>query len=78
MVLTTCMSYLFEIQESLGELSDDEDYVPYVPLKERRRLELEKREKYLKRKTEPQPLVEAVHNVSQTTLEEVSLSSLSR
>ena len=63
---------MFQTQESLEDLSDDEDYVPYVPLKERRRLELEKREKYLKRKTEPQPHVEAVHNVNETASEEVS------
>ena len=63
---------MFQIQESLEELSDDEDYVPYVPLKERRRLELEKREKFLKRKTNPQPVEENVHNAAQTTSEEVS------
>lgn len=54
------------------DLSDDEDYVPYVPLKERRRLELEKREKYLKRKADAHPLVESVHNNTQPILEEVS------
>ena len=63
---------LFQIQESLEGLSDDEDYVPYVPLKERRRLELEKREKFLKRKTNPQPVEENVHSAAQTTSEEVS------
>lgn len=55
----------------MEELSEDEDYVPYVPLKERRRLELEKREKYLKRKTEQQPTVETVRNGSRTIGEEI-------
>lgn len=52
------------------ELSDEEDVELYVPLKERRRLELEKREKSLKRKTEPLPPVETVQSVSQTSLME--------
>ena len=68
----------FIIQEILEELSGDEDYVPYIPLKERRRLELEKREKYLKRKTEQLPQVETVQNVSQTTADEVSDNILLR
>lgn len=52
------------------EMSDEEDVELYVPLKERRRLELEKREKSLKRKTEPPPQVETVQSASQTSLVE--------
>ena len=56
-----------EIEE---ELSDDGDYVPYVPLKERRRLELEKREKFMKKKTESNTAAETAQNVALTSLEE--------
>lgn len=55
----------------LTELTDDEDYVPYVPLKERRRLELEKREKYLKHNTDVQPHTETVQPKKEPTLEKV-------
>ncbi|XP_068709926.1 probable ATP-dependent RNA helicase DDX41 isoform X1 [Montipora capricornis] len=55
----------------LTELTDDEDYVPYVPLKERRRLELEKREKYLKHNTDVQPHAETVQPKKEPTLEKV-------
>lgn len=56
------------------DISDDEDFVPYVPLKERRRLELEKREKYLKQKADPQPHTETVHTSREPVLEKIEKS----
>jgi len=56
------------------DISDDEDFVPYVPLKERRRLELEKREKYLKQKADPQPHAETVHTSREPVLEKIEKS----
>lgn len=61
----------FVFQSTQEDISDDEDFVPYVPLKERRRLELEKREKYLKQKADPQPHTETVHTSREPVLEKV-------
>ena len=61
----------FVFQSTQEDISDDEDFVPYVPLKERRRLELEKREKYLKQKADPQPRTETVHTSREPVLEKV-------